>query len=130
MSDVLYDSEGRICFEGSMKLGFSSQKLDIADENRAEQLQLWRRDCKTAFQLKECEDGERYSAGQTFWLGAHTPPRCELERLAAGIFAQHTKNAQYDPATSGAEWWTQHIDTIDDIGFHFDRDVSFQVRHR
>jgi hypothetical protein len=39
MSDVNYDSEGRICFEGSMKLGFSSHKLDVPDD---EQLQLWR----------------------------------------------------------------------------------------
>jgi hypothetical protein len=81
-------------------------------------------DCKKAFQLKECEDGERYSAGQTFWIGANTAPRCELERLAQGIFAHHTQHANFDPATSGAEWWTQYIDTIDDIGFHFDRDVS------
>jgi hypothetical protein len=81
-------------------------------------------DCKKAFQLKECEDGERYSAGQTFWVGADSPPRCELERLAKGIFALHTQHAHFDPATSGAEWWTQYIDTVDDIGFHFDRDVS------
>lgn len=81
-------------------------------------------DCKKAFKLKECEDGERYSEGQTFWMGASATPRCELERLAQGIFAQHTQSTFFDPATSGAEWWTQHIDTIDDIGFHFDRDVS------
>ena len=71
-------------------------------------------DCKKAFQLKECEDGERYSAGQTFWVGADSPPRCELERLAKGIFALHTQHAHFDPATSGRSTLTRST-TLDFI---------------
>lgn len=119
-----YDSSGRIIFEGDMYLDFSSQKLDLPVVEQY--LERLKNDCKKAFQLKECEDGERYSEGQTFWMPASATPRCELERLAQGIFAHHTRHAHFDPSTSGAEWWTQHIDTIDDIGFHFDRDYGLE----
>mmetsp|Transcript_18463 Transcript_18463/g.30772 ORF Transcript_18463/g.30772 Transcript_18463/m.30772 type:complete len:386 (+) Transcript_18463:134-1291(+) len=122
--EVLYDSHGRIQFGGAMKLEFSSQILELPP--REEHLEMLRDDCKKAFQLKECEEGERYSEGQTFWMPATATPRCELERLAQGIFAHHTRHARFDPSTSGAEWWTQHIDTIDDIGFHFDRDYGLE----
>ena len=30
---------------------------------------------------------------------------------------------------SGAEWWTQVIDTDDDIGFHWDRDYGEEEKH-
>lgn len=119
-----YDTNGRIQFEGDMNLKFSSQILDLPAGEK--HLEILRDDCKKAFQLKECEDGERYSEGQTFWMPATAAPRCELERLAQGIFAHHTRHARFDAATSGAEWWTQHIDTIDDIGFHFDRDYGLE----
>ena len=67
-----------------------------------------------------------YSTGQTFWVGASDTPRCTLETLAQDIFRFHTKHAEYDPALSGAEWWTQVIDRNDDIGWHWDKDYAME----
>lgn len=74
-------------------------------------------DCKTCFTCREVEDGENYSVGSTFFLKANDPPVCGLEALAMQIFAKHTEGKSFDPALSGAEWWTQYIDH---------RDVSIQ----
>jgi hypothetical protein len=38
--DVAYDSNGRVCFEGSMNYQFTSQKLNVSDDQH---LQLLRR---------------------------------------------------------------------------------------
>jgi len=38
----------------------------------------------------------------------------------------HTADAIFDHKTSGAEWWTQVIDSRDDIGFHWDRDYGLE----
>ena len=78
-------------------------------------------DCKTCFTCREVEDGENYSVGSTFFVKANELPVCGLEAFAMQIFAKHTEGKSFDPARSGAEWWTQYIDH---------RDVSFRNNSR
>ncbi|OQR85073.1 hypothetical protein ACHHYP_12372 [Achlya hypogyna] len=83
-------------------------------------------DCKTCFTCREVEDGDNYSLGSTFFVRASDTPSCGMEALAQKIFALHTAGMEFNPANSGAEWWTQHIDHRDNIGFHWDRDYGLE----
>lgn len=85
-------------------------------------------DCKVAFDSKHlANSNENYSLGSTYFIKANEKPRCSLERIALDIFSFHTKDiSQYDVKQSGAEWWTQVIDSRDDIGFHWDRDYDLE----
>jgi hypothetical protein len=88
-------------------------------------------DCKTCFTCREVEDGDAYSLGSTFFIRANETPTCGIEALAKKIFELHTLDLSggalsFDPANSGAEWWTQHIDRRDNIGFHWDRDYGLE----
>ncbi|RHY04396.1 hypothetical protein DYB36_005857 [Aphanomyces astaci] len=92
----------------------------ISSEHR----ELLIQDCKSCFSCREVEDGDNYSLGSTFFIKANEASVCGMEVLAKKIFDLHTQGMTYDPATSGAEWWTQHIDHRDNIGFHWDRDYG------
>ena len=67
---------------------------------------------------------------ETFWLGADADPKCELEALAQRIFRFHTRTANADHRTSGAEWWVQvksaeyskENRTATAIDVHYDKD--------
>ncbi|KAF0689944.1 Aste57867_18637 [Aphanomyces stellatus] len=85
-------------------------------------------DCKACFTCREVEEGDNYSLGSTFFLRADETPACGMEVLAKKIFDLHAtaSGVEFDPATSGAEWWTQHIDQRDNIGFHWDRDYGME----
>ena len=72
--------------------------------------------CRGAFDVKSRGAGEAYSAGSTFLLRACDQPRGPLEKLARKIFDMHSAGRSFDAARSGAEWWTQCIDSRDDIG--------------
>ena len=65
-----------------------------------------------------------HNRGSTYFQRSDLPGRCSLEVLALSIFRFHTKNAHFDPHLSGAEWWTQVVDSDNDIGFHWDRDYG------
>ena len=85
-------------------------------------------DCRVAFTARAARADKQYSSGETFWLAADAEPRCALEHLARRVFDLHVPAAAreargepargepadaappYDPARSGAEWWTQVID--------------------
>ena len=108
-------------------------------------------DCRSVFTARAASRSQ-YSSGETFWLGADATPRCALERLARRIFDLHTAPASeawratrgekvkdkgkdadpdpyplpFDPATSGAEWWTQVLDPRDEIGLHWDKDYGLE----
>ena len=69
---------------------------------------------------------EYHNKGSTWWITADDIPKCALERLAQKIFFFHTKDVEYDPKTSGAEWWTQVVNATDDIGFHWDKDYGYE----
>lgn len=80
------------------------------------------KDCSKAFTCRALSStSDNYSAGATFFIRADTAPRCLLESTAMSIFKYYTKSIDYDPARSGAEWWTQVIDARDEIGVHWDR---------
>lgn len=76
-------------------------------------LETLRRDCEVVFTARDKPDGAAYSAGQTFFLPANQRPRCALEALAMMIFEKHTEHlpaGTFNPATSGANWWTLVLD--------------------
>ena len=81
-------------------------------------------DCEQAFNCRNTSKNQNYSVGSTYFIKGNEAPRCNLECLAKQIFDFHTKGSTFDPAKSGAEWWTQVIDHRDDIGFHWDRDYG------
>ena len=83
-------------------------------------------DCKTVFTARETGEEGEYSAGSTFFVRADAAPKTALELLALQIFRFHTRDAVFDPARSGAEWWTQVIETEADIAWHWDRDYDLQ----
>ena len=86
-----------------------------------------KKDCEKAFNCRSFNSSkENYSTGATYFIRANESPACNLENLALQIFKHHTKDITYNPAQSGAEWWSQAIDSRDDIGFHWDRDYGLE----
>ena len=106
-------------------------------------------DCRRVFTARSVKKNagggakQQYSSGETFWIAAQDEPRCALEHLAQQIFHLHVTDAArrwedecegdpdapppFDPARSGAEWWTQVIDpTHDAIGLHWDKDYALE----
>ena len=74
-------------------------------------------DCTMAFALNSSN-----------WLAATAEPRCALERLARAIFERHTAGVEFNPETSGAEWWAQVRrggDKHESIEFHWDVDEHY-----
>ena len=88
-------------------------------------------DCRTTFTARTTRKGQKYSAGETYWLAKSAEPRCALEKLARDVFDLHTKGKEagvdYDPGVSGAEWWTLVLDSEDDVGLHWDRDYEMEA---
>lgn len=91
-------------------------------------------DCKAccylariADKLESMPDGS-YASGTTHWLSPLDKPRCLLEQLARAMFQAHTAGleGQFDPSTSGAEWWVLTIDSEEDVGFHWDKDFLLE----
>jgi len=85
--------------------------------------QSLRHDCNLAFTARPKEEDAAYSAGSTFFIPCETKPRCLLEALALDVFHAHADSIGYnqnkkkdksgisfDPARSGAEWWTLVMD--------------------
>lgn len=97
--------------------------------------------------LFDCQISDSGLMPRTFWLPAQgMKPRCQLERMALDIFHHHVpKGYDYDPETSGAEWWAQirpspegtgrysmHDDQPDEltrtgISFHWDKDEDLRL---
>lgn len=88
-------------------------------------------DAKKAFTARSSKRGEKYSSGQTYFVGCLDEPRCELETLAKHLFAVHTAHLEpgvdYVAEESGAEWWTLVLNPEDDVGLHWDRDYSIEA---
>eukprot|EP00976_Prorocentrum_cordatum_P040536 822639-Prorocentrum_minimum.AAC.1 len=102
--ELALDDDGRV--EGTSDCGLnfdfrafraqvnvdSKHPLDKANRSL---LEVLRSDCDAVFGSED-----------SFWLGANVTPRCSLERMAAAVFAFHTKHvSSFDPDNSGAEWW-------------------------
>lgn len=86
------------------------------------------KDCKAVFNCRSLKSStDDYSEGCTYFIKASESSRCSLEHIALSIFQHHTSGmADIDASNSGAEWWTQVIDSRDDIGFHWDRDYGVE----
>jgi hypothetical protein len=87
-------------------------------------------DAKTVFSARTGRSARSYSSGETYFLSAMATPRCGMEHLARRVFDLHTSGLlvgeDYDPACSGAEWWSLVLDRDDDVGFHWDRDYALE----
>lgn len=84
-------------------------------------------DCALAFNCRAIEsEDENYSTGCTYFIRGNETPKTGLEELAQQIFRLHSRGKTFNPALSGAEWWTQVIDERDDIGVHWDRDYGME----
>ena len=125
MSNMCFDEHGRVAFEGKMIFDFQTfpSMISADDCNNDELLE----DMKTAMTAREA-GGDQYSSGETFFMPAVLEPRCGLEKLALDIFKHHAKDAKFDPGRSGAEWWTQVIDTSELDGWSCDDSEANHVR--
>ncbi|CAM9580047.1 unnamed protein product, partial [Chrysoparadoxa australica] len=124
--EIPVDEDGRIFFGGELNFNTRSfhQLLSI------HQIQTLYADCSKVCRVKaveEEEEGGEYSRGDTYWIQADAEPRCALEAIALNIFTEHCQKAKFNPACSGAEFWTQVIGREDDIGWHFDKDYSLEL---
>ena len=59
------------------------------------------------FEVAGCVSGLLGLQEGSNWLPCGATPRCTPERLARQIFEYHTRDAEFDESSSGAEWWTQ-----------------------
>ncbi|CAB9499899.1 expressed unknown protein [Seminavis robusta] len=68
--------------------------------------------------LLDCEISDSGLMPRTFWVPAAGTARCSLEQMALDVFAHHTDgdDDDYDPDTSGAEWWVQIRPSPDKVG--------------
>jgi hypothetical protein len=123
--DINVDEDGRLAIGGKMDL--TTRCFDGALMAGGEATAALLTDCAAAFTARAKGLGEELSAGATFWVPADAKSTTSLERLALQIFLFHSRDAISDVSKSGAEWWTQVIDTEDDIGLHWDRDYDLQA---
>ena len=88
-------------------------------------------DCRAAFNCRNVAENDNYSVGSTYFVPINVKANSGIEKLAQDIFQYHvnTRGLQYDEKSSGSEWWTQVIDSRDDIGFHWDRDYGMEERN-
>ena len=100
--------------------------LDVFSASHLKNLEGIKADCGTAFTAQERGSGESYSQGSTYFLPANALPNCLLEELALSIFDQHFTGTALERASSGVEWWTQVIDSRDEIAWHWDRDYQLE----
>lgn len=99
--------------------------------------------------LYDCEIADCGLMPRTFWVPSQRfEPRCSLEQMALDIFNYHVGQINnFDPATSGAEWWVQirpspektgrysmhdKSDDLNDmategISFHWDKDEDLRI---
>lgn len=132
----------------------NSEKSAEANNNDAQKnIDYTPRTCHTIFPLEklddlllDCEIADSGLMPRTFWVPIKDDfsPRFSLEQWALDIFRQHTKGVEYDPDTSGAEWWVQlrpspetgrysmHSKADDNmtaqgISFHWDKDEELRI---
>jgi hypothetical protein len=134
--DPVLDKRHRVKFGGSLNYEFKNFKQFLPPMS-PKVISGLKDDCLKAFSYRasseedEDETGSVHSTdyhndGCTFFLRSNDTPRCALEELARRVFLLHTGTAEFDPATSGAEWWTQVVDSNSDIGFHWDKDYAYE----
>ena len=135
---VEIDDDSRIPFKGSLDFNFGNFENCLSHSPIV--IQSLKDDCLHAFTSPNTNEDEEknndddidiestsyHNKGSTYFQRSSIKPRCNLEALALSIFQFHTKDAVFDKNRSGAEWWTQVVDSEDDIGFHWDRDYGYE----
>ena len=127
--NLFLDEENHVYHKGHMD--YETKSFSNGVFVPPEQWESFMDDCKTVFNCTAIEDCEfsDYSSGHTYFQLACNNPRCTLEALALSIFRFHTQGVIFNPSLSGAEWWVQHINSLDDIGVHWDRDYGLEDEH-
>ena len=121
------DQNGRVVFGGKLNYNFQCYENIFDLPMGSLSYSSIGNDCNIAFTAREMQDDDDYSSGDTFFLPAGEEPSTKLERLVKNIFDHHTKGIQYNPALSGAEWWTLVVDPDDGgVGFHWDKDYGME----
>ena len=132
-SDLCFDSNFRIPFTG--KLNFEFGNFSNCLSHSPETIDCLKNDCLTAFLSSDAQNDtetssvdstEYHNSGSTYFQRSDQEPTCNLEALALSIFNFHAKDATFRGDISGAEWWTQVVDSGDDIGFHWDKDYGLE----
>jgi hypothetical protein len=124
MLNFKLDPQGRTLIDTPLNYGFRA--FNKASVISSKDLQD---DMKLAMTARSVDESAaaQYSSGETFFLPALMKPRCGLEKLAADVFKFHSSLCpNFNPETSGAEWWTQVIETSSDIGAHWDKDYELE----
>ena len=133
ISDLCFDSNFRIPFSGKLNFEFGNYSNCLS--HSPEIIESLKSDCQIAFDSSNAQDNddvssvvsnEYHNSGSTYFQRSDQEPRCSLEALALSIFNFHTKDATFRRDISGAEWWTQVVDSGDDIGFHWDKDYGLE----
>ena len=89
--------------------------------------EVLREECEVLFTAGEKADGSKYSSGQTLWVGSDSDPenlKWAVERFALQTFLAHTVGQAFDPKRSGVEFWPLVLESIDDVGAHYDKDYG------
>jgi hypothetical protein len=114
------DKEYRIKFDGKLNFEFSNYSncfpINSIDYLKDDCLKAYNRSNEADDDNSSISSSDYHNSGSTCFQRSDMKPRCCLEELALAIFHLHTKDAIYNPETSGAEWWTQVIPAQDDIG--------------
>lgn len=130
---------------------FPSMFKNSNGNSNSEAIKMLVEDCGLAFTARSKEESDAYSSGSTFFVPSVMKPRCKLEALALDIFHTHTSHLtpgkHYNPAQSGAEWWTLLLESNhqdyddesdddddddgseqeeDEVGMHFDADYGLE----
>lgn len=113
-------------------LGFSVYKQTLAEETAQAAAEACRR-LKAA--RPKASEGEKYSAGQTYWIGLGDKPCDILEQLAKEIFAKHTEELDFESSSvqkelCGAEYWAVVCQKGDDVAPHFDKCYCLEESHK
>ena len=128
-TNITLDATGtRVYVEGKLNYEFQCfHDCIVLGKSKEHEVVMLKEDCKVAFTSRSIDvEDQNYSSGTTFFVHASATPRCYLEKLALAIFRFHTQDAVFDAINSGAEWWTQVIDSRDNIGWHWDRDYGLE----
>jgi hypothetical protein len=125
-----FDQHGRIMppVGGPVNYNFQCFKNCVARDSPDSHERLVA-ECNTVFTARETDDGETYSSGETYFIGADATPRTSLERLALDIFKHHSNGLTFDAAKSGAEWWTLCLESDAGVGAHWDKDYGIESDH-
>ena len=126
--ELALDKHGRVAVKNAQTLDYGYRIFDGVVGGAA--LDALREACGTCFSARAQTEGAAYSRGSTYWVRADAD-RAKLsspERAALDIFDLHSRGADCDHATSGAEWWTLDLDgaTAGSVAWHFDRDYALE----